>query len=147
MSFYTKKDGKVLSVLEVEKFYAFYHQTELAKKIVKLDGEYYCLTDEGFKHVAPDDLVIYDKNKGYWSKDNEVVRKEKLDGGFAISEVPYICPFLMGFRFYMRFDQMIAVFMTMLEEFNVDDSGDADGLKSQLNWIIDNQDAFEYVLN
>ena len=144
---YTRKGNKVLSVLDVDKFFAFYDGTKLTKNIVKLDGEFYYLDSVGFKHVRHDDVVIFDKNKDYWSDDNEVVRKEKLDSEFAVIEVPWICPFLMSFRFYMNFNTMITVFWLMLEEFDKDDSDGIEDLKSQLSWILENKDVFKYIMD
>jgi hypothetical protein len=144
---YTRKGNKVLSVLDVDKFFAFYDRTELTQKIVKLDGKFYYLNSVGFKHVRHDDVVIFDKNKDYWSDDNEVVRKEKLDSEFAVIEAPWICPFLMSFRFHMNFNTMITVFESMLEEFDKDDSDDIEELKSQLSWILENKDFFRYIID
>lgn len=144
---YTRKGNKVLSVLGVDKFFVFYDGAELNRKIVKLDGEFYYLDSVGFKHVSPDDVVIFDKNKDYWSDDNEVIRKEKLDSEFAVIEAPWICPFLMSFRFHMNFNTMITVFESMLEEFDKDDSDDIEELKSQLSWILENKDVFRYIID
>ncbi|AVH85606.1 hypothetical protein [Lactobacillus phage Maenad] len=144
---YTRKGNKVLSVLDVDKFFVFYDGTKLTKNIVKLDGEFYYLDSVGFKHVRHDDVVIFDKNKDYWSDDNEVIRKEKLDSEFAVIEAPWICPFLMSFRFHMNFNTMITVFESMLEEFDKDDSDDIEELKSQLSWILKNKDFFRYIMD
>ena len=144
---YTRKGNKVLSVLDVDKFFVFYDGTKLTKNIVKLDGEFYYLDSVGFKHVRHDDVVIFDKNKDYWSDDNEVIRKEKLDSEFAVIEAPWICPFLMSFRFHMNFNTMITVFESMLEEFDKDDSDDIEELKSQLSWILENKDFFRYIMD
>lgn len=144
---YTRKGNKVLSVVDVDKFFVFYDGTKLTKNIVKLDGEFYYLDSVGFKHVRHDDVVIFDKNKDYWSDDNEVIRKEKLDSEFAVIEAPWICPFLMSFRFHMNFNTMITVFESMLEEFDKDDSDDIEELKSQLSWILENKDFFRYIMD
>ena len=144
---YTRKGNKVLSVLDVDKFFVFYDGTKLTKNIVKLDGEFYYLDSVGFKHVRHDDIVIFDKNKDYWSDDNEVIRKENLDSEFAVIEAPWICPFLMSFRFHMNFNTMITVFESMLEEFDKDDSDDIEELKSQLSWILENKDFFRYIMD
>lgn len=148
MNGYTKeKNGKVLSYCDIKTFYDFYSRTELGHKIVNLDGQYYYLTNAGFERVRDDSIVIFDKNQDHWTKDGCVVSKKEFNSELAIIEVPWIPPFLMSFRFYMRFDQMIAVFTTMLEEFNAGDTDDTDNLKSQLEWILKNQDVFKYLLD
>lgn len=141
-----RKNGKVLSYCDIRTFYDFYFQTSMAHKIIKLDDTYYYLTDTGFKHVESDSIVIFDKNEDHWTKYNDVISKKEFDSEFAVIEAPWIPPFLMSFRFHMRFDQMITVFTTMLDEFNADDTDDTDNLKDQLEWILKNQEVFKYIL-
>lgn len=49
MSGYVRRNNKVYSYCEPKKFFEFYNQTSIGSTMVKLDGEYYHLTNNGFK--------------------------------------------------------------------------------------------------
>lgn len=52
MEGYARRNGKVFSYYDIKMFYDFYNRTSICSKIYKLDGEYYFLTDSGFKKLA-----------------------------------------------------------------------------------------------
>lgn len=148
MEGYARRNGKVFSYYDVNMFYDFYNRTSICSKIYKLDGEYYYLTDSGFKRVSGDNIVVFDKNKNYWSKDDSVVSKRKFDSEYAVVKgIPSTNGFLMEFNFYMGFHSMIEVFKKMLEELNNEHSSENTNLKNQLQWIVNNQDVFLYMLS
>lgn len=148
MEGYVRRNGKVFSCYDVNMFYDFYNRTSICSKIYKLDGEYYYLTDSGFKKVSDDDIVVFDKNKDDWSKDDSVVSKKKFDSEYAIvKNVPSIDGFLIEFSSYMDLNSMVKVFKEMLEELNNEHSSENANLKNQLQWIVDNQDVFIYMLS
>lgn len=144
---FVRKNKKVFTCYDVGTFYAYYNRTSLSSKITKLDDEYYYLNDKGFKKVDCTDIVVFNKNNVQWQDDNEIIKKEEFDNKFAIIEVPWLSGFLMSFRFHMNFDAMMKVYETMLNEFKKEDSGDIDNLKSQLEWLLDNQDVFKYIID
>lgn len=148
MEGYAKRNGKVFSYYDIKMFYDFYNRTSICSKIYKLDGEYYFLTDSGFKKVSNDDIAVFDKNKDDWSKDDSVVPKKKFDSEYAIvKNVPSIDGFLIELSSYMGLNSMVKVFKKMLEEINNEHSNENNNLKNQLQWIVDNQDVFLYMLS
>jgi len=145
---YARRNGKVFSYYDIKMFYDFYIRTSICSKIYKLDGEYYFLTDSGFKKVSDDDIAVFDKNKDGWSKDDSVIPKKKFDSEYAIvKNVPSIDGFLIELSSYMGLNSMIEVFKKMLEEINNEHSNENTNLKKQLRWIIDNEDVFLYMLS
>jgi len=150
VSDYARRNGKVYSYCEPKEFFDFYNRTSMGSTMVKLDGEYYNLTDNGFRKVDDNDVVVFNKNKLYWSEeDNHVIPKSKFDSEYAIvKSVPNINGFLMEFYLYMGFHSMIEVFEKMLEEVNDEHYyEEIVNIKNQLQWIIDNQDVFLYILS
>ena len=100
------------------------------------------------RKIDDSDIVVFNKNKLYWSEDNAIISKSKFDSEYAIvKDLPNINGFLMEFDLYMPPHSMIRVFKKMLEEVDSEHySGNID-LKNQLQWIVDNQDVFLYMLS
>lgn len=148
MGGYARRNGKVFSYCTPKEFFDFYDHTSLGSTMVKLDGEYYHLTDNGFRKIDDSDIVVFNKNKLCWSEDNTIISKSKFDSEYAIvKNLPNINGFLMEFDLYMNPHSMIRVFKKILEELdNEHYSGNID-LKNQLQWIVDNQDVFLYMLS
>jgi len=149
MSDYARRNGKAYSYCKPKEFFDFYGRTSVGSRMVKLDGEYYHLTDNGFRNVGDNDIVVFNKNKLYWSEeDNHVIPKSKFDSEYAIvKSVPSIDGFLLEFDLYMGFHSMIRVFRKMLEELDNEYYYENTSLKNQLQWIVDNQDVFLYMLS
>lgn len=92
--------------------------------------------------------MVFDKNKDDWSKDDSVVSKIKFDSEYAVvKSVPSINGFLLEFSLYMGLNSMVRVFKKMLEELNNEHSSENTNLKNQLQWIVNNQDVFLYMLS
>ena len=117
--------------------------------MVKLDGEYYHLDDNSFGKVDDSDVVVFNKNKLYWSEeDNHVIMKSKFNSKYAIvKSMPNIDRFLIEFSSHMGLNSMVRVFKKMLEELNNEHPSENTNLKKQLQWIVDNQDVFLYMLS
>lgn len=150
MEGYARRNGKVFSYCEPKEFFDFYNRTSVGSRMVKLDGKYYHLDDDCFRKVGDDDIVVFNKNKLYWSKeDNRVIPKSKFDSEYAIvKSAPKINGFLMEFYLYMGFHSMIEVFKKMLEEVNDKHYYEESvNIKNQLQWIVNNQDVFLYMLS
>lgn len=143
MSGYVRRNKKVYSYCEPKEFFDFYNQTSVSSMMIKLDGECYHLTDNGFRKIRDDDVVVFDKNKNYWPKeDSSIISKNKFDSEYeVVKNIPNINGFLIEFSLYMNSDSMIKVFKKILKECENAD------LKNQLQWIINNQDVFLYVLS
>lgn len=148
MSGLARRNKKVYSYCEPKEFFDFYNQTSAGSMLVKLDGEYYHLTDNGFRKIKDDDVIVFNKNKDYWSKeDNSVVYKSKFDSEYETVKSININGFLMEFNLYMSFDSMMKVFKKMLKELDNTYYHENADLKNQLQWIIHNKDVFLYVLS
>jgi len=132
MSDYARRNGKVYSYCKPKEFFDFYGRTSVGSRMVKLDGEYYHLTDNGFRNVGDNDIVVFNKNKLYWSEeDNHVIPKSKFDSEYAIvKSVPSINGFLMESSSYMSLNSMVRVFKKMLEELNNEHSRKNTNLKN-----------------
>lgn len=143
MSGYVRRNKKVYSYCEPQEFYDFYNRASLGSTMVKLDGEYYYLTDNGFRRIKSNDVVVFDKNKDYWIKeDNFIISKDRFNNDYElVKNIPDINGFIVEFSLYMKPDSMIRVFKIMLKEC------ENDYLNNQLQWIIDNQDVFSYMLS
>jgi len=61
--------------------------------------------------------------------------------------MPNIDRFLIGFISHMGLNSMVKVFKKMLEELNNEHSDENTNLKNQLQWIVDNEDVFLYILS
>lgn len=148
MSGLARRNKKVYSYCEPKEFFDFYNRTSVGSMLVKLDGEYYHLTDNGFRKIKDDDVIVFNKNKDYWSKeDNSVVSKSKFDSEYETVKSININGFLMEFNLYMSFDSMMKVFKKMLKELDNTYYHENADLKNQLQWIIHNKDVFLYVLS
>jgi len=132
MSDYARRNGKAYSYCKPKEFFDFYGRTSVGSRMVKLDGEYYHLTDNGFRNVGDNDIVVFNKNKLYWSEeDNHVIPKSKFDSEYAIvKSVPSINGFLMESSSYMSLNSMVRVFKKMLEELNNEHSRKNTNLKN-----------------
>lgn len=149
MKGYARRNEKVCSYCKPKEFFDFYGRTSVGARMVKLDGEYYHLDDDGFRKVGDDDIVVFNKNKLYWSEeDNRIIPKSKFDSEYAVvKSVPSINGFLLEFSLYMGLNSMVRVFRKMLEELNNEYYHENTNLKNQLQWIINNQDVFLYMLS
>lgn len=149
MSGYARRGKKVYSYCEPKEFFDFYNQTSVSSMMIKLDGENYHLTDNGFRKIKDDDVVVFNKNKNYWSKeDNSIISKDKFNSEYEpVENIPNINGFLMEFNLYLGFRSMIKVFKKMLKELDNEHYRENADLKNQLQWIVNNQDVFSYVLS
>lgn len=146
---YARRNKKVYSYCEPKEFFDFYNQTSVSSMMIKLDGENYHLTDNGFRKIRDNDVVVFNKNKNYWSKeDNSIISKDKFNSEYELVEsMPDISGFLMEFNLYFDFHSMIKVFKKMLKELDNEHYYENADLKNQLQWIINNQDVFLYALS
>lgn len=146
---YVRWNKKVYSYCKPEEFFDFYNQTSVGSMMIKLDGENYHLTDNGFRKIKDDDVVVFNKNKNYWSKeDNSIISKDKFNSEYELVEnMPNINGFLMEFNLYFDFHSMIKVFKKMLKELDNEHYRKNVDLKNQLQWIVNNQDVFLYALS
>lgn len=101
------------------------------------------------KKIKDDDVVVFNKNKDYWSKeDNSIISNDEFNSEYELVEnIPNINGFLMEFNLYFGFHSMIRVFQKMLKELDNERYRKNADLKNQLRWIINNQDVFLYVLS
>lgn len=149
MEGYVRRNGKVFSYCVPKEFFDFYGHTSIGSRMAKLDGELYYLDDNGFRKLGNNDVVVFNKNKSYWSEeDNHVIPKSEFDSEYAIvKSMPNIDGFLIELSSYMGLNSMVKVFKKMLGELNNEHSSENTNLKNQLKWIIDNEDVFLYMLS
>jgi len=149
MSWYARRNKKVCSYCVPKEFFDFYGRTSIGSRMVKSDEELYYLDDNGFRKLDNNDIVVFNKNKSYWSEEDiHVIPKSEFDSEYAIvKSMSNIDRFLIEFSSHMGIDSMVKVFKKMLEELNNEHSSKNTNLKNQLQWIVNNQDVFLYMLS